>query len=97
MPVAKMLINSTSGNKVISFLDRNAEYNQIFMAREDVHKTAFQCSGFVGLFKWIMMTFGLKNVGAMYQRAMNLIFHDLLGKVIKVYIDDVVIKSVSFD
>jgi hypothetical protein len=44
-----------------------------------------------------MMTFGLKNVGAMYQRAMNLIFHDLLGKVIKVYIDDVVIKSVSFD
>jgi hypothetical protein len=97
MPVAKMLINNTSGNKVISFLDRNAEYNQIFMAREDVHKTAFQCSGFIGLFEWIMMTFGLKNVGAMYQRAMNLIFHDLLGKVIKVYIDDVVIKSVSFD
>jgi hypothetical protein len=25
------------------------------------------------------MTFGLKNTGATYHRAMNLIFHDLLG------------------
>jgi hypothetical protein len=64
MTVAEMLINNTSGNKVISFLDRNAGYNQIFMAREDVHKTAFRCPGFVGLFKWIVMTFCLKNEGA---------------------------------
>ncbi|XP_061993943.1 uncharacterized protein LOC133711878 [Rosa rugosa] len=39
------------------------------------------------------MPFGLKNAGAMYQRAMNLIFHDILGKILEVYIDDVVIKS----
>ena len=39
------------------------------------------------------MTFGLKNAGATYQRAMNLIFHDLLGVILEVYIDDVVIKS----
>jgi hypothetical protein len=97
MLVADMLINSASGNKVISFLDGNAGYNQIFMAREDVHKIAFQCPGFVGLFEWIVMTFGLKNAGATYQRAMNLIFHDLLGKVMEVYIDDVVIKSVIFE
>jgi hypothetical protein len=42
------------------------------------------------------VTFGLKNVGATYQRAMNLIFHDLLGVVMEVYIDDVVVKSVGF-
>ena len=35
----------------------------------------------------------LKNAGATYQRAMNLIFHDLLGVVLEVYIDDVVVKS----
>ena len=35
--------------------------------------------GFVGLFEWVVMTFGLKNAGATYQRAMNLIFHDLFG------------------
>jgi hypothetical protein len=38
------------------------------------------------------MTFGLKNASATYQRAMNLIFHDLLGVILEVYIDDVVIK-----
>jgi hypothetical protein len=42
------------------------------------------------------MTFGLKNTGPMYQRAMNLIFHKLLGTMVEVYIDDVVVKSSGF-
>jgi hypothetical protein len=78
MPMADLLIYSALGNKVISFLDDNAGYNQIFMAKEDVSKTAFRCPRFVGLFEWVVMTFGLKNVSAMYQEAMNLIFDDLL-------------------
>jgi hypothetical protein len=78
MPVVDLLVNSTSGNKVISFLDGNAGYNQIFMTKENVSKTVFHGLGFVGLFEWVVMTFGLKNAGAMYQRAMNLFFHDLL-------------------
>ena len=41
------------------------------------------------------MTFGLKNAGATYQRAMNYIFHDLIGKLVEIYIDDVVVKSKS--
>jgi hypothetical protein len=79
MPVTDALINSAPGNKIISFLDGNAWYNQIFLAEEDITKTAFRCPRFVGLFEWIVMTFGLKNARAIYQRAMNLIFHDLLG------------------
>jgi hypothetical protein len=71
MPVSNLLIDSTQGNKVISFLDGNAGYNQIFVAKEDVSKTAFRCLGFVGLFEWVIMTFGLKNAGATYPRAMN--------------------------
>jgi hypothetical protein len=43
------------------------------------------------------MTFGLKNAGATYQRAMNLIFHDLLRVLMEVYIVDVVVKSVGFE
>jgi hypothetical protein len=43
------------------------------------------------------MTFGLKNAGATYQRAMNLIFHDLLGIIVEVYIDDIVVKSASLN
>ena len=97
MPIADMLINDASGHKVISFLDGNAGYNQIFMAEEDTSKTAFRCPGFVGLFEWVVMTFGLKNAGATYQRAMNLIFHDLLGVILEIYIDDIVVKSDGMD
>jgi hypothetical protein len=43
------------------------------------------------------MTFGLRNAGATYQRAMNLIFHYLLGISLEIYIDDVVVKSAGFD
>jgi hypothetical protein len=43
------------------------------------------------------MIFGLKNVGAMYQRAMNLIVHNLLRVLMEVYINDVVVKSVGFE
>jgi hypothetical protein len=65
------------------------------MAEEDMSKTAFICPGFVGLFGWVVMTFGLKNDGATYQRAMNLIFHDLIGVIMEVYIDDIVVKSAA--
>ena len=67
------------------------------MAKEDISKTAFRCPGFVGLFEWVVMTFGLKSAGAIYQRAMNLIFHDLLGVILEVYIDDIVIKLACLD
>ena len=58
---------------------------------------AFRCPGFVGLFEWVVMTFGLKNVGATYQCAMNLIFHDLLGIIIEIYIDDIIVKLADLD
>jgi hypothetical protein len=42
------------------------------------------------------LPFGLKNAGATYERAMNLIFHELLGNTVEVYIDDIVVKSAEF-
>src|SRR4026207_421772 len=95
MPVAETLINAAAGHKMMSFMDGNAGYNQIFMAPEDVNKTAFRILGAVGLFEYLVMTFGLKNAGATYQRAMNYIFHDLIGKLVEIYIDDIVVKSKS--
>jgi hypothetical protein len=95
MPVAEMLINVGAYNKILSFMDGNASYNQIFIAPKDIHKTAFRVPGAVGLFEYMVMTFGLKNAGAMYQRAMNYIYHDLIGKLVEIYIDDVVVKFTS--
>jgi hypothetical protein len=48
MPIADMLINNASENRVISFLDGNAGYNQIFMAEEDASKMAFICPASLG-------------------------------------------------
>jgi hypothetical protein len=95
MPVAEMLINAAAGNKIMSFMDGNASNNQIFMTPEDIHKTAFWVPGAVGLFEYVVMTFGLKNAGATYQRTMNYIYHDLIGKLVEIYIDDVVVKYTS--
>ena len=66
MPIADMLVDATAGHKVISFMDGNARYNQIFMAEEDIHKTAFRCPGHLGLFEWVVMTFRLKNADTTY-------------------------------
>jgi hypothetical protein len=95
MPVADLLVDAAAEHKVISFMDGNAGYTQIFMVIEDISKTAFRCPGHIGLFEWIVMTFGLKNADATYQRAMNYIFHELIGKIVKIYIDDVMIKSLD--
>jgi hypothetical protein len=95
MPVSETLINAAASHKMLSFMDGNTGYNQIFMAPQDIHKTAFRVPGAVGLFEYVVMTFGLKNAGATYQRAMNYMFHDLISKLVEIYIDDVVVKSAS--
>jgi hypothetical protein len=99
MPVVETLINTAAGHKILSFIDGNTSYNQIFMAPEDIHKTAFRVPGVVGFFEYVVMTFGLKNAGTTYQHAMNYIFHDLIGKLVEmeIYIDDIVVKSASVE
>jgi hypothetical protein len=95
MLAAETLINAAADNKILSFMDGNAGYNQIFLAPEDIHKTAFKVPDVVGLIEYVVMTFVLKNAGTTYQRAMNCIYFDLIGKLVEIYIDDVVVKSTS--
>ncbi|KAL6212111.1 hypothetical protein ACLB2K_017332 [Fragaria x ananassa] len=87
MPVADLLIDVAAGHEVLSFMDGTAGYHQIPGPKKDHHKTAFRCPGFAGAFEYVVMSFGLKNMGATYQGTMN------LGKLIKVYIDDMVVKT----
>ncbi|KAM2111844.1 hypothetical protein ACFX1R_014418 [Malus domestica] len=93
MPIFDLLLNIAAHQEILSFMDGHAGYNQIFIVEADVHKTAFCCPGALGTYVWVVMPFGLKNAGATYQRAMNTIFHDLIGTIVEVYIDDMVIKS----
>jgi len=47
----------------------------------------------LGVYCYTVMPFGLKNVGVIYQCAMNAIFHELICKTIECYVDDIVVKS----
>jgi hypothetical protein len=51
MHVAELLVDAAVGHKVISFMDSNVGYNQIFMSIDDISKTAFRCPGHIGLFE----------------------------------------------
>ena len=61
------------------------------MYSPDAEKTTFIILH--GLFCYNVMPFGLKNVGATYQRLVTKMFRPLLGKTMEVYIHDMLIKS----
>ena len=90
-PRIDQLVDSTVGHKLLTFMDAFSEYNQIMMDENDQKKTSFITSR--GLFCYKVMPFGLKNVGATYQRLMNKMFHDQIGRNAGVYVDDMLVKS----
>ena len=57
----------------------------------DAEKTAFVTSH--GLYCYNVMPFGLKNIGATYQRLATKMFRPLLGRTMEVYNDDMLVKS----
>ncbi|GAA0173042.1 hypothetical protein LIER_26742 [Lithospermum erythrorhizon] len=61
------------------------------MYPEDEEKTAFITE--YGLYCWKVMPFGLKNVGATYQRMVNSIFSTQIGKNKEIYVDNMLVKS----
>ncbi|GJW02790.1 reverse transcriptase domain-containing protein [Tanacetum coccineum] len=77
------------------FLDAYKGYHQIQMAKEDEKKTAFITSQ--GIFCYIKMPYGLRNVGATYQPLVDKAFHKQIGKNLEVYVDELVIQSRTED
>jgi len=86
-----VLVNNTTNYALFSFMDGFSGYNQIKMAPEDMEKTTLVTLW--GTFYYKVMFFGLKNVGATYQRAMVSLFNDMMHKEIEVYVDDMIAKS----
>ncbi|XP_022888963.1 uncharacterized protein LOC111404382 [Olea europaea var. sylvestris] len=91
LPMIDNLVDSTSGHKLYSFLDAFSGYHQILMAKEDQEKTSFMADSAIYCYR--VMPFGLKNAGATYQRLINKVFTDLIGKNIEAYVDDMFVKS----
>ena len=63
------------------------------MIAKNAEKTAFRTP--IGNFYYTVMSFGLKNAGAMYQRTMIVSFHDMMHQEMEDYVDDIVVKLKS--
>ncbi|RVW15703.1 Retrovirus-related Pol polyprotein from transposon 17.6 [Vitis vinifera] len=91
LPHIDLLVDSTAGHSMLSFMDGFSGYNQILMAPEDMEKAAFITEWDTYCYR--VMPFGLKNVEATYQRAATTLCHDMMHKDVEVYVDDMIVKS----
>ncbi|KAL0329083.1 UNVERIFIED_CONTAM: Transposon Tf2-12 polyprotein [Sesamum radiatum] len=90
LPIAELMIDATTGDEALSFMDGSFGYNQIRMAPANEELTVFRNPK--GIYCYKVMSFGLKNAGATFQRAMQRIFSDMLHKNVECYVDDLVVK-----
>ncbi|KAL5547002.1 hypothetical protein UlMin_006689 [Ulmus minor] len=95
LPRIDQLVDSTARHELLSFMDTYSGYNQIRMHQPDQEHTAFLTDQ--GLYCYKVMPFGLKNAGATYQRLVNKMFKQQIGKTMEVYVDDMLVKSLKAD
>jgi hypothetical protein len=95
LPRIDQVIDSTVGCNLLCFLDCYSGYHQIDIKEEDQEKTVFITP--FGTYCYTTMSFGLKNTGATYQRAIQKCFKSQLNKNVKAYVDDLVVKTRNSD
>ncbi len=91
LPPIDELIDAASEHQALSFLDAYSGYNQISMNPRDEPHTAFITSE--GTFCYKVMPFGLRNVGATFQRLVDKVLKNQLGRTVSAYVDDILVKS----
>jgi hypothetical protein len=95
LPRIDQIVDSTAGCELLCFLDAYSGYHQIKMKESDQLATSFITS--FGMYCYVMMSFGLRNAGATYQRCMQHVFGDHIGRTIEAYVDDIVVKTRKAD
>ena len=95
LPRVDMTLDTLAGSQWFSTMDLLSRYWQVEIAESDRPKTAFTTTE--GLFEFKVMTFGLCNAPATYQRLMDLVLAGLQWAQCLVYIDDVVVVGRTFD
>ncbi|QRW23800.1 Retrotransposable element Tf2 protein [Rhizoctonia solani] len=91
LPRPDDLMAQLRGAKVFTKLDLRWGYNNVWVKEGDKWKTAFRTK--YGLYKSLVMTFGLTNTPASFQHFMNNLFKDLLDVCVIIYLDDILIYS----
>ena len=95
LPRIDILVDSTVRHQLLSFMDAFSGYNQIKLDKVNQENTSFVTNQ--GLFYYKVMSFGLKNAGAMYQRLMNKMFTHQIERNVQVYLNDMLVKSIQED
>ena len=91
LPITDHVLERVAGAKAYSFLDEVFVFNQLSIALEDQHKTAFATEQ--GTFAYKVMPFGLTNAPSTFQRLMCHIFKEFLRSFLEVYNDDLCVHS----
>jgi hypothetical protein len=95
LPRIDQIVESTAGCELLCFLDAYSEYHQIKMKESDQLATSFITP--FGMYCYVTMPFGLRNAGATYQRCMQHVFGDHIGRTVEAYVDDIVVKTRKAD
>ncbi|KAF5449295.1 hypothetical protein F2P56_029759 [Juglans regia] len=95
LPRIDLIVDATTKHKMLRFMDVYSGYNQIKMKKADQEKTASINDR--GLYCYKVIHFGLKNAGATYQRLVNKMFKDQIGRSMEAYVNDLLVKSREFD
>jgi ribonuclease HI len=91
LPRIDQIVDSTAGCETLSFLDAYSGYHQIKMKESDQLATSFITP--FDMYCYTTMPFGLRNAGATYQRCMNHVFGEHIGRTVEAYVDDIVVKT----
>lgn len=91
LPLIEDLHNTLEGAKVFTKIDLRSAYNLVRIREGDEPLTAFKTPW--GLYEYRVMPFGLTNAPAIFQGLVNDIFHDVLDRIVVVYLDDILIFS----
>jgi hypothetical protein len=95
LPRIDQVVDSTARSVLLCFLDCYSGYHQIALHPGDEDKTTFIMPHDIYCYK--VMTFGLKNAGAAYQKVIQKCLKTQIGKNVEAYVDDVVIKTTEED
>nr|GEV61792.1 DNA-directed DNA polymerase [Tanacetum cinerariifolium] len=94
LPFMDHMLERLAGNEFYCYLDGFLGYFQILIDPQDLEKTTFTCP--YGTFAYRRMPFGLCNAPGTFQRCMMSIFHDMIEKMIEVFMDDFSVFGDSF-
>ena len=91
LPRINQLVDVTSGHELLNFMDAYSRYNKIPMHIPDQEHTSFITNH--GMYCYKVMPFGLKKAGTTYQCLVNMMFKEQISKTMKVYVNDMLVKS----